>query len=119
MTQVLRTNLKILFTRNQAWAQGMTEKNPVFFNHLSKQQSPDYLWIGCVDSRAPANQGVDLDPREAPNVYRTTIVQDAWNVNNDLSVHGSIYSINNGLLKDLDTEVSDTNLFLRLYSLDD
>ncbi len=64
MNQIERRNLKSLFARNKAWAKGMRDKNPDFFNHLSKQQSPDYLWIGCADSRVPANQVVDLEPGE-------------------------------------------------------
>ncbi len=215
MNQIERRNLKSLFARNKAWAKGMRDKNPDFFNHLSKQQSPDYLWIGCADSRVPANQVVDLEPGEVfvhrnianvvvhsdlnclsvlqfavevlkvkhiivcghygcggvkaaldgkrhglidnwlghikdiyrlhkqeidakptkeekidllceknvieqvSNVCHTTIIQDAWNANQDLSVHGWIYSINNGLLKELDTEVSDTKLFRHMHSLND
>lgn len=215
MNQIEGRKLKSLFARNKAWAEGMTEKNPDFFNHLSKQQSPDYLWIGCADSRVPANQVVDLEPGEVfvhrnianvvvhsdlnclsvlqfavevlkvkhiivcghygcggvkaaldgkrhglidnwlghikdiyrlhkqeidakstkeekvdllceknvieqvSNVCHTTIVQDAWNANQDLSVHGWIYSINNGLLKELETEVSDTKMFRLLHSLND
>ncbi len=215
MNQIERRKLKSLFDRNKAWAEGMTEKNPNFFNHLSKQQSPDYLWIGCADSRVPANQVVDLEPGEVfvhrnianvvvhsdlnclsvlqfavevlkvkhiivcghygcggvkaaldgkrhglidnwlghikdiyrlhkqeidakptkeekidllceknvieqvSNVCHTTIVQDAWNANQDLSVHGWIYSINNGLLKELDTEVSDIKIFRHMHSLND
>jgi carbonic anhydrase len=215
MNQIERRNLKSLFARNKAWAKGMRDKNPDFLNHLSKQQSHDYLWIGCADRRVPANQVVDLEPGEVfvhrnianvvvhsdlnclsvlqfavevlkvkhiivcghygcggvkaaldgkkhglidnwlghikdiyrlhkqeidakptkeekidllceknvieqvSNVCHTTIVQDAWNANQDLSVHGWIYSINNGLLKELDTEVSDTKLFRHMHSLND
>ncbi len=215
MNHIESRKLKSLFARNKAWVEGMTEKNPDFFNHLSKQQSPDYLWIGCADSRVPANQVVDLEPGEVfvhrnianvvvhsdlnclsvlqfavevlkvkhiivcghygcggvkaaldgkrhglidnwlghikdiyrlhkqeidakptkeekidllceknvieqvSNVCNTTIVQDAWNANQDLSVHGWIYSINNGLLKALETEVSDTKMFRLLHSLND
>lgn len=204
MDQIQRNKLIELFRRNEAWAKGMTDKNPDFFNHLSKQQTPDYLWIGCADSRVPANQVVDLEPGEVfvhrnianvvvhsdlnclsvlqfaievlkvkhvivcghygcggvkaaidgekhglidnwlghirdvyrlhkteidqqpteqakidllceknvieqvTNVCHTTIVKDAWNANQDLSIHGWIYSIDNGLLKALDTEISNT-----------
>jgi carbonic anhydrase len=205
MAESQRRQLKSLFKRNKAWAQGITEKNPNFFSNLSKQQSPEYLWIGCADSRVPANQVVDLDPgqvfvhrnianivvhsdlnclsviqyavevlnvkhivvcghygcggikaafedqqlglinnwlRHIKDVYRyhkdeidaqatdqekidllceknvieqvanvchSTIVQQAWKANKDLTIHGWIYSIENGLLKALDTDVNDTD----------
>ncbi|MBL4654348.1 MAG: carbonate dehydratase [Bacteroidia bacterium] len=189
--------LKHLFERNIAWASEIKEKNPAFFEVLSKQQTPQYLWIGCSDSRVPANQIVDLPPgeifvhrnianvvvhtdlnclsviqyaveilkvkhiivcghygcggikaamenqdnglmdnwlRHIKDVYRfnaeklegleydkktdllcelnvieqvtnvcyTTTVQNAWKNGKDLSVHGWIYNIKNGILKDLD-----------------
>ncbi|HSH46424.1 MAG TPA: carbonic anhydrase, partial [Longimicrobiales bacterium] len=53
-----------LFRRNRAWAQDMTGADPEFFQRLSRQQAPDYLWIGCSDSRVPANQIVGLLPGE-------------------------------------------------------
>lgn len=181
-----------------AWASEIKEENPDFFTELSKQQAPDYLWIGCSDSRVPANQIVNLPPGEifvhrnianivvhtdlnclsviqyavevlevkhivvcghygcggikasmeetehglidnwlrhiqdvsrfnadkldgkeygeqldllcelnvveqVINVCNTTIVQNAWKNGVELSVHGWIYSIENGILKDLDT----------------
>lgn len=181
-----------------AWASEIKENNPDFFTQLSKQQAPDYLWIGCSDSRVPANQIVNLPPGEifvhrnianivvhtdlnclsviqyavevlevkhivvcghygcggikasmeetehglidnwlrhiqdvsrfnadkldgkeygeqldllcelnvveqVINVCNTTIVQNAWKNGVELSVHGWIYSIENGILKDLDT----------------
>ena len=190
--------LKHLFDRNLAWADEIKEKNPEFFSQLSQQQFPEYLWIGCSDSRVPANQIVNLPPGEVfvhrnianvvvhtdlnclsviqyavevlkvkhivvcghygcggvraamenteyglinnwlrhvkdvgrfnaekleglkhdekldllcelnvieqvTNVCNTTIVQNAWKNGVELSVHGWIYSIINGILKDLDT----------------
>ena len=197
--------LKRLLQKNQAWAKKMTEHDPDFFINLSKQQSPEYLWIGCSDSRVSANQVIDLDPGEVfvhrnianvmvhtdlnclsviqfavevlkvkhiivcghygcrgikaaydgkalglidnwlghikdvyrlhkdeidtkttekekldllceknvieqvANVCHTTIVQRAWREHQDLTVHGWIYSIENGLLKALDVEVNSDN----------
>lgn len=193
--------LKHLFDRNLAWANEIKKKNPEFFIQLSKQQAPDYLWIGCSDSRVPANQIVNLPPGEVfvhrnianlvvhadlnclsviqfavevlkvkhivvcghygcggikaamentehglidnwlrhindvcrlnadklegkeynekidllcelnvveqvINVCNTTIVNHAWRNGTELSVHGWIYSIENGILKDLDTCIS-------------
>jgi len=205
MNNSQRRQLNSLFTRNKAWAEKMTQADPEFFTQLSKQQSPDYLWIGCSDSRVPANQVVDLKPGEifvhrnianvvvhtdlnclsviqyavhvlkvkhiivcghygcggvkaafdsneqglidnwlchikdvyrwhkeeidaqeteqqkidllceknvieqVANVCHTTIVQQAWRKKMDLTVHGWIYSIENGLLKALDAEVSEYN----------
>ena len=188
--------LKHLFKRNIDWANSVEKENPGFFSKLSKQQTPEYLWIGCADSRVPANQIVDLAPGEifvhrnianlvvhtdlnclsviqyavevlrvkhiivcghydcggvaaalddhehglidnwlrhiedvrnnyeeqlegldreekvntlcelnikeqVKNVCRTTIVQNAWKSGQDLSVHGWIYNIENGILEDL------------------
>ena len=193
--------LKSLFDRNLAWATAIKEKDPDFFSQLSRQQSPEYLWIGCSDSRVPANQIVDLPPGEVfvhrnianlvihtdlnclsviqfavevlkvkhiivcghydcggvgaalenkehglidnwlchikdvsrlyaeqltglkqeekfdllcelnvkeqvINVCNTTVVQKAWKNGAELSVHGWIYNIENGILKDLDTCIS-------------
>jgi carbonic anhydrase len=56
--------LKNLFDNNRRWAARTREANPEFFKILSMQQNPEYLWIGCSDSRVPANQIVDLLPGE-------------------------------------------------------
>lgn len=56
--------LKHLFENNQAWAEHMNAENPGFFEALSRQQAPKYLWIGCADSRVPANEIVGLPPGE-------------------------------------------------------
>lgn len=189
--------LKYLFEKNLEWAASIKDKDPEFFSQLSMQQNPEYLWIGCSDSRVPANQIIDLPPGEVfvhrnianvvvhtdlnclsviqfavevlrvkhiivcghygcggikaamdnqeyglidnwlrhvkdvsrfnaeklkglehdekldllcelnvveqvTNVSNTTIVQQAWRKGADLSVHGWIYNIENGILKDLD-----------------
>ena len=190
--------LKDLFERNRQWAETIKERNPSFFKDLSRQQNPHYLWIGCSDSRVPANEIVNLLPgsifvhrnianvvvhtdlnclsvlqyavellqvkhiivcghygcggikaalenrehglidnwlrhikdiyryhremldaidderqkldrmcelnvvEQVANVCHTTIVQNAWKTGQQLSVHGWIYSIENGILKDLD-----------------
>ena len=57
-------HLSHLFDNNRAWAQRMEREQPGFFNHLAQQQSPKYLWIGCSDSRVPANQITGLEPGE-------------------------------------------------------
>lgn len=207
--------LNSLFTRNKNWAKRMTDTNPAFFSHLSKQQTPEYLWIGCADSRVPANQVVDLTPGEVfvhrnianvvvhtdlnclsviqyavqvlnvkhiivcghygcggvkaafeghehglidnwlrhikdvyrwhkdeidaknttqekidllceknvieqvANVCHSTIVQHAWRENQDLTVHGWIYSIENGILKSLNTEVDGSSHLSSTHSLKD
>jgi carbonic anhydrase len=53
-----------LFARNVAWSLSKTKADPHFFKRLANQQSPRYLWIGCSDSRVPANEIVGLDPGE-------------------------------------------------------
>jgi carbonic anhydrase len=56
--------LKHLFDQNRAWAAGIRAAKPEFFEKLSHQQSPEYFWIGCADSRVPANEIVGLLPGE-------------------------------------------------------
>jgi len=53
-----------LFENNRAWARRLVERDPAFFESLAAQQSPRYLWIGCSDSRVPANEIVGLAPGE-------------------------------------------------------
>lgn len=56
--------LSRLLANNRAWAERMRVREPDFFTKLSHQQSPEFLWIGCSDSRVPASQIVDLMPGE-------------------------------------------------------
>lgn len=56
--------LKNLLDNNQSWADSVNEADPDFFSRLANQQSPEYLWIGCSDSRVPANQITGLAPGE-------------------------------------------------------
>ena len=67
----MKNNLQDLFENNKAWAARIRQRDPEFFSKLSKQQSPAYLWIGCADSRVPANEIVDLLPGEL-FVHRNT-----------------------------------------------
>src|SRR6202012_3686133 len=69
-----------LKANNRAWADRMVEADPGFFKRLENQQAPQYLWIGCSDSRVPANEIVDLDPGELfvhRNVANLAPPQDA------------------------------------------
>lgn len=191
-----------IFEKNLAWATAIKKEDPNFFPQLAKQQAPEILWIGCADSRVPANQIIDLPPGEVfvhrnianvvvhtdlnclsvmhyaihvlkvkhiivcghygcggvqaalddeehglidnwlrhiqdvnrfhaaeldqikesevkvnrlcelnvieqvTNVCDSYIVKSAWNNGANLSVHGWIYSIRNGILKDLDATYS-------------
>jgi len=56
--------LQRLFDQNRAWAEDISRRQPDFFPQLARQQSPQYLWIGCADSRVPANEIVGLLPGE-------------------------------------------------------
>ncbi len=56
--------LEHLFENNRVWAEGIRQQDPDFFLKLSQQQFPKYLWIGCSDSRVPANQIVGVMPGE-------------------------------------------------------
>lgn len=57
-------DLQHLLDRNRRWAERAVADDPAFFSRLEGQQAPDYLWIGCSDSRVPANEIVDLAPGE-------------------------------------------------------
>ncbi|HEY1740964.1 MAG TPA: carbonic anhydrase, partial [Acidimicrobiia bacterium] len=54
--------LEALLANNRSWAAAITHDEPDFFRELARQQAPQYLWIGCSDSRVPANQIVGLPP---------------------------------------------------------
>ena len=56
--------LQHLFDNNVRWASGKTADDPRYFKRLSSYQNPDYLWIGCADSRVPANEIIGLEPGE-------------------------------------------------------
>ncbi|MCF7220273.1 carbonate dehydratase [Marilutibacter chinensis] len=58
------SKLHDLLERNREWSERINAEDPHFFEQLSKQQAPKYLWIGCSDSRVPANQIIDLAPGE-------------------------------------------------------
>jgi carbonic anhydrase len=60
----LMETLSHLFDNNKTWAGRIRQQDPDFFTNLAQQQSPTYLWIGCSDSRVPANQIVGLAPGE-------------------------------------------------------
>jgi carbonic anhydrase len=57
-------DLQALLDANRAWAAATEKREPGFFTRLAKQQSPKYMWIGCADSRVPANEITGLDPGE-------------------------------------------------------
>lgn len=203
--------LKPLLDNNRLWSERIRAQDPDFFIELSRQQSPQYLWIGCSDSRVPANQIVGLLPGEifvhrnvanvvvhtdlnclsvlqyaidvlhvrhvivcghygcggvrsalrnerlglidnwlrhvqdvrlkhlhrmgnsndeewqaerlcelnvieqAVNVSQTTVIQEAWMRGQQVSVHGWIYSLADGLLRDLQTCVSAQNELVSTY----
>lgn len=56
--------IETLLANNRVWAEGVRGGDPAFFSRLANQQSPEYLWIGCSDSRVPANQITGLAPGE-------------------------------------------------------
>ncbi len=70
--------MKSLLEGNAAWAERVAEKDPTFFSNLEKGQQPEYLWIGCADSRVPATQITDMVPgsifvhRNIANVVQQT-----------------------------------------------
>jgi hypothetical protein len=69
--------LKSLFERNRAWAEEISAREPGFFRELARQQTPEYLWIGCSDSRVPSTQLVALSPGEVRAAARREGHDDA------------------------------------------
>ena len=60
----MNNDIELLFEHNRQWARETEAREPGFFTRLAEQQSPRYMWIGCADSRVPANQITGLDPGE-------------------------------------------------------
>src|ERR1043165_4759800 len=73
--------LKRIFENNRAWAEEIRAREPEFFRALARQQSPEYLWIGCSDSRVPATQMAGLSPGEmfAPRNVANLVVHTDLN----------------------------------------
>lgn len=205
------TDIEPLFESNRAWAMSKLRADPSFFDRLTHQQNPAYLWIGCADSRVPANEIVGLDPGElfvhrnvanlvhpadmnclavlqyaieflqvkhvivtghygcggvraamqpqqlglidhwlrpirdvyeknhaeladiideykrlnalcemnvreqVLNLAKTTIVQNAWHRGQELSLHGWVYGISNGLIRDLGVTISDPQTLAGIF----
>jgi carbonic anhydrase len=204
-------SLQALFEANKAWAQRMESERPGFFKRLQSQQHPRYMWIGCSDSRVPANQITGLEPGEVfvhrnvanivvhsdlnalstvqfaverlgvehvivvghygcsgvlaalesarigladnwlrhiqdvrdrhqdllervqassrhdrlvelnvieqvRHVGQSTVVLDAWARGHQLSLHGWVYGIGDGLLQDMEVSASDSNMLSQAYA---
>ena len=60
----MSNDIQELFEHNRQWAQAKKDREPGFFTRLAQQQNPRYMWIGCADSRVPANEIIGLDPGE-------------------------------------------------------
>ncbi len=58
------TRFPQIFQQNRAWSEEMVQQDPAFFSRLSAQQDPDFLWIGCADSRVPATEICGMAPGE-------------------------------------------------------
>lgn len=203
-----------LIANNKEWAQRQVEQDPQFFADLVAQQNPEYLWIGCSDSRVPANQVVDMAPGElfvhrnvanqviqtdfnclsvvqyavdalkvkhilvvghygcggvraatencshglvdhwlypikdiyrenhdelealddkaridrlcelnvieqVRNLAKTTIIQNAWDRGQQLAIHGWVYSLEDGLVRDMEVTVRDRESLERIYHFGD
>jgi carbonic anhydrase len=208
-----KNHVKELLKNNRAWSAQMRKEDPDYFSRLSEQQNPDYLWIGCSDSRVPANQIIALPPGEVfvhrnvanllhhndmnalsvvqfavdvlkvrhimvvghygcggvraavvggecgmvdfwlhsvrelysrhrrdletlpleeqvnrmcelnvqaqvNNLCRTKIVQRAWQRDQPLAVHGWVYGLEDGLIKDLDCTITGLDQVETLYRID-
>ena len=76
-----RSSLAHLLDRNRSWALDLRNRDPEFFTRLAAQQAPKYLWIGCSDSRVPANQIIDMAP--GVDVLRTFATVASRDMPND------------------------------------
>lgn len=110
-------DIQELFDHNREWAAQMEQDDPGFFARLSKQQKPEFLWIGCSDSRVSANQITGLMPGEARlcelnvlqqvrSLCRTTVMKEAWDRGQAIDVHGWIYGVEDGLLRVLGDRIT-------------
>lgn len=203
--------IRQLLERNRAWAASQNTRDPGFFSRLAKQQTPRYMWIGCADSRVPANEIIGLDPGEVfvhrnvanlvvhsdlnalstiqfavehlkvkhivvvghygcagvraalkglrigladnwlrhiqdvrlrhrgrlehlplgqqedvlcemnvieqvANVALSTVLQDAWTRGQAVAIHGLVYGLQDGLLKDLDVTMEEPETIVETYS---
>jgi len=79
------STIEHLFEKNRQWADKINKEDPTFFKSLSEQQSPKYLWIGCSDSRVPANELLGMQPGEV-FVHRNIANQVIYTDLNCLSV---------------------------------
>ena len=114
------SDLQHLFDNNARWAESITERDPDCFAKLAKQQSLEYLWIGCSDARVPANDvgrqlpGDLFVHRNVANVSHASIVQNAWNRGQDIAVRGCIYGSKDGRWKS--SNFTDSNRLARWSS---
>lgn len=73
------TSIDDLLKKNRAWAEGIARAQPDFFPSLARQQTPEFLWIGCSDSRVPANQVINVAPGEVfvhRNISNVVVASD-------------------------------------------
>ena len=116
--------IKQLFANNYSWAQRMKEENSTYFKELADHQTPHYLWIGCSDSRVPAEKLTNLEPGEL-FVHRNVANQVIHTDFNCLSVVQYAVDVHDGFLVDQGViatsretlEISYRNAIARLSSL--
>ena len=109
-----------LFEANRKWAARVEQQRPGFFTRLAKQQSPQYMWIGCADSRVPANEIMGLDPGEVfvhRTIAQSTVMQDAWSRGQQVTVHGWVYGLKDGLAKDLNVSMNDPATVVDIFRM--
>lgn len=82
-----------LLKNNKEWAENITESDPTFFDRLKNQQAPRYLWIGCSDSRVPANQIVGLAPGEVFVHRNIAGIFDSHDINAMSVLHYAVESL--------------------------
>ncbi|RHZ06454.1 hypothetical protein DYB31_003176, partial [Aphanomyces astaci] len=104
-----------LLERNRLWAESVVESAPFFFQKLSKQQSPEILWIDLGEDEVLHMLTEANVAKSVYNVCHTRIVQKAWKRGHNVSVHGWCYSIDDGIIRDLNICVSEDTQIEPIY----
>jgi carbonic anhydrase len=96
-----------LLGNNRTWAAAKKAADPGCFTRLATQQHPRYIWIGCAGVRA-ATRGI--------RVALATVLQDAWARGHPVAVHGGVYGLSDGLLKDLGVTMERPDTVVDVFS---
>jgi carbonic anhydrase len=103
-TSNYKTTTERLLLENKAWSEEVSRRDPEYFKALAKEQRPKFLWVGCSDSRVPAETVVNAKPGDIfvhRNIAHTSMMQAAWKNGHRPTLHGWAYGLDNGLIEEL------------------